>query len=340
MATDKSKKNLENSILPKGEIVIYKTSDKRVHLEVKLEKETVWLTQKQIADLFGTQRPAITKHFGNIFKSKELDKNSVCSILEHTAADGKTYQTQFYNLDAIISVGYRVNSHRATQFRIWATSVLKNYIVQGYAINQKRLLEQQEKFKELQQTINFLKEKTSVPELKSQTEELLSIISQYANSLTLLFQYDEGKVSAYKTQKPHFLLSYEACKKLNDELRKKLTEKGEAGNLFGEENNRKFEAIIGTIYQTFDKKDLYETVEEKAANLLYLTIKDHPFIDGNKRIGSLLFIYFIDGNNYLWKANGERKITDTTLVALALLIANSDPKEKDIMINIITNLLK
>lgn len=338
MAPDKSRKNLENNILPKGEIVIYKTSDKRVQLDVKLEKETVWLTQKQISQLFNTDRSVITRHLKNIFKSRELEEKERNVQKIHIPFSDKP--VKLYNLDVVISVGYRVNSKRATQFRIWATQVLKNYIVQGYTLNQKRLLEQQEKFKELQQAINFLKEKTSVPELKSQTEELLSIISQYANSLTLLFQYDEGKVLAYKTRKPHFLLSYEACKKLIDELRRKLTEKGEAGNLFGEENNKKFEAIIGTIYQTFDKKDLYETVEEKAANLLYLTIKDHPFIDGNKRIGSLLFIYFIEENDYLYKANGERKITDTTLVALALLIANSDPKEKDIMINIITNLLK
>jgi death-on-curing family protein len=337
MASDKSRKNLKNNILPKGEIIIYRTSDKQVHLEVKLEKETVWLTQKQISQLFDTDRSVITKHFKNIFKSRELEEESNVQKMHIPFSDKPV---KLYNLDVVISIGYRVNSKRATQFRIWATQVLKNYVVQGYAINQKRLLEQQEKFKELQQAINFLNKKTSVPALKAQAEELLSIINQYANSLTLLFQYDEGKVSAYKTRKPNFRLSYEACKRLINRLQQRLAEKGEASSLFGEENNRKFEAIIGTIYQTFDKKDLYETIEEKAANLLYLTIKDHPFIDGNKRIGSLLFIYFIDGNNYLWKANGERKITDTTLVALALLIANSNPKEKDIMINIITNLLK
>ena len=168
-------------------IVIYKTKE-GPELRVKLEKETLWLTQAQIATLFGTQRPAVTKHLNNIFKSGELDRNSVCSILEHTASDGKTYKTQFYNLDAIIAVGYRVNSFRATQFRVWATKVLKNYLVQGYAVNEKRLLEQTQKLKQLQKTINLIQKKSQLPELKEQKEELLSSITQYTNSFTLPYQ--------------------------------------------------------------------------------------------------------------------------------------------------------
>ena len=320
-------------------IVIYKTKN-GPELEVKFEKETLWLTQAQIALLFGTQRPAVTKHLNNIFKSGELDKNSVCSILEHTASDGKKYRTQFYNLDAIIAVGYRVNSFRATQFRIWATKVLKNYLVQGYAINEKRLLEQTEKFKQLQRTIELIKQKSILPELKGQAEELLSLISQYANSFTLLYQYDENKITPYKTKKSKFVLKYEDCKSLIEKLKQKLIEKKEASELFGKEVNNKFKSIIGALYQTFNKKELYPTIEEKAANLLYLTIKDHPFVDGNKRIASFLFVYFLEKNNYLFKSNGERKIADTTLVALSLLIATSKPTEKDIMINIITNLLR
>ena len=320
-------------------IVIYKSKE-GPQLRVKLEKETLWLTQAQIAELFGTQRPAVTKHLNNIFKSGELNKNSVCSILEHTASDGKIYKTQFYNLDAIIAVGYRVNSFRATQFRIWATKVLKNYLVQGYAINEKRLLEQTQRLKEIQKTIEFIKQKSNIPELKGQVDELLSLISQYANSFTLLYQYDENKVSIYKTKKSRFILKYDECKRLIERLKQKLVEKKEASDLFGKEVNNKFKSIIGAIYQTFDKKELYTTIEEKAANLLYLIIKGHPFVDGNKRIASFLFVYFLDKNNYLFKKSGERKITDTTLVALALLIATSKPDEKDIMINIITNLLK
>lgn len=230
----------------KQNILIYKTKD-GPELSVKLEKETLWLTQAQIATLFGTQRPAVTKHLNNIFKSGELYKNSVCSILEHTASDGKTYKTQFYNLDAIIAVGYRVNSLRATQFRIWATRVLKNYLIEGYAINQKRLLEQTQKLKEIQDTINFIKQKSIQPELKGQAEELLFLIGQYANSFTLLYQYDENKITTYKTEKSKFILKYDECKDLINNLKEKLIEKNEAGDLFGREINNKFKSIIGTI---------------------------------------------------------------------------------------------
>jgi prophage maintenance system killer protein len=327
----------------KGRIVIYKTPEGKTDIEVKLEKETIWLNLNQIAKLFERDKSVVSRHLSSIFKESELDKVATVAKIATVQMEGDrsiSREIEYYNLDVIISVGYRVNSKRATEFRIWATQLLKNYLVQGYAINQKRLQEQQEKFKELQQTLNFLKEKGPALELKTQAGELLSIISQYANSLSLLFQYDEGIIPTYKTKKPGFALSYETSKQLIDELRLNLSEKGEATHLFGKEINHQFEGIINAIYQTFDAKDLYESIEEKVANLLYLAIKDHPFIDGNKRIGSLLFIYFLKKNNFLWKENGERKITDTTLVALSLLIAISSPKEKDIMVNIITNLLK
>ncbi len=321
-------------------IVIYQTNDGSVELKVKLEGETLWLTQYQIAFLFDTKRPAITKHLNNIFKSYELNKNSVCSILEHTAADGKAYKTQFYNLDAIISVGYRVNSKRATQFRIWATKVMKDYLVQGYAINQKRLFEQTEKFKALQQIINFLKDKSKYPELQDKTEELFSLFEDYSKSLTILNQYDEGSLTLVKEKTPHYVLTYKECKDLIETIKTNLIKKNEASALFGQEVNKQSESIVGATYQTFDREELYQSIEEKAANLLYLIIKDHPFVDGNKRIGSLLFLHFLAKNNYLLKQNNEKKINDNTIVALALLIANSLPQEKEVMINIITNLLK
>lgn len=325
---------------PKGEVVIYTAKDGRTELEVRLEKETVWLTQKQIAELFGTQRPAITKHLRNIFDSGELAENSVCSILEHTAPDGKTYKTKFYNLDGIISVGYRVNSQRATQFRVWASKVIKNYLIKGYAVNQKRLLEQTEKLNELQQVISFIQDKANFPELEDQTQELLKLINEYSQSLTLLYQYDEGKLALAKGEKPEFVMQYEDCRGLIDQLRENLAGKGEASGLFGQEIDSRFKGIVATIYQTFDGQDLYPSIEEKAANLLYLTIKDHPFSDGNKRTGSLLFIYFLERNHALFKESGERKISDNALVALALLVATSNPKEKDVMVKIVTNLLK
>jgi len=324
----------------KGSIVIYQGKGGTAKLEVKLEKETVWLTQKQIADLFKTDRSVITKHLGNIFKSGELRENSVCAKIAHTAADGKTYETRFYNLDIIISVGYRVNSHRATQFRIWATRVLKSYLIKGYALNEKRLLEQGVKLKELQTAISFINSKSSHPEMTGRERLLLDLVNEYSNSLTLLHQFDNKALEIYGRKRPSYVLTYDGSKGFIEEIRGKLNQKGEASGLFGQEISHKLDGIIGALYQTFDKKELYRSVEEKAAHLLYFVIKDHPFGDGNKRIGSLLFISYLDRNDYLRRENGEKKITDTTIVALALLVATSHPSEKDVMIKIITNLLK
>lgn len=325
----------------KGSIVIYKAKGGKTALEVKLEKDTVWLTQKQMAELFDKGIPTINEHIKNIFKEGELMENSVIRNFRITAADGKTYDTQFYNLDVIISVGYRVKSQGGTQFRIWTTKVLKDYLIRGYALNQNRIIEQhQVRIRELQQAIAFMGSKIGHPKLNEQGQELLKILHDYTDTMTLLYEYDKNIVSLHKKQKPSFILTYEDCRDFIKETRKKLSEKGEATPLFGQEIDHKFKSISGTLYQTFDGKDLYPSLEEKAAHLLYLTIKDHPFADGNKRIGSLLFVYFLNHNNALWKKAGERKINDNTLVVLALLIATSNPKEKDVMIKIITNLLR
>jgi death-on-curing family protein len=327
----------------KSEIVIYKTPSGKTEIGAKLDKNTVWLSLSQIATLFGRDKSAISRHIKNIYGEGELNRNSTVAKFATVQLEGGreiTRNIDYYNLDAVISIGYRVNSKIATRFRIWATEVLKNYLVRGYAINRKRLLKQQEKFKELQQAVAFLKEKSTIPEIKTQIHEILSIVNHYADSMTLLFQYDKGEVPLFKTRKPHFILTYETSVKLIGEFKKELIAKGEASRLFGSEVNDKLVSILGAVYQTFNKKNLYGTIEEKAANLLYLVIKDHPFVDGNKRIGSLLFIYFIEKNKYLFKKSGERKISDNALVALALLIANSDPREKEIMINIVTNLLR
>ncbi len=319
-------------------IVIYRAA-KGPELKVHLEKETVWLTQSQIALLFGTQRPAITKHLNNIFKMGELDKKSVSSILEHTAADGKRYKTQFYNLDAIISVGYRVNSKLATQFRVWATRTLKEYLVRGYAINEKRLLETKEKFNELQRAIAFLKEKSENKLLTGQEKEILNLLADYSKTLSILEQYDNGKLLKPRGRRARFVIKYDACVKIIGELRKELVVKKEASDLFGNEVGDKFKSVVGNLYQTFNSRELYKTLGEKAAHLFYLTIKDHPFSDGNKRIASFLFVYFLDRNNFLYRKNGERKINDNALIALALLIAESEPREKETMVKIIMNLI-
>ena len=326
--------------LNKGEIVIYKPKDGGVDLKIKLKDETIWLAQAQIAELFNTKRPAITKHLNNIFKSGELVKNSVCSILEHTASDGKVYKTQFYNLDVIISVGYRVNSQRATQFRIWATNVLRKYLTKGYVVNQEQLLEAKEKFNQLKETVNFLQKKSKTELLKGQEKELLNLLADYSKTLTLLEKYDKNKLNKIKGKKSKFVLEYEVCLNIISELKKNLIDKKEASDLFGNENNNKLESVVKNLYQTFAKKELYRNIKEKSANLLYLIIKDHPFTDGNKRIASFLFVYFLDRNNYLYKKSGEKKINDNALTALALLIAESNPKEKDQMVALITQLIK
>ncbi len=325
--------------IKKGEIIIYKTP-KGPSLEVRLEEETVWLTQAQIALLFGTQRPAITKHLNSIFRSGELNKKSVSSILEHTAADGKVYKTLFYNLDTVISVGYRVNSKHATQFRIWATKTLKEHLVGGYTINEKRFLSVQGKFAELQETIYFLREKSKHELLSGQEQEILDLLASYTKTLTLLEQYDKDELILAKKGRGRFVLNYSTAYKIIGKLKEKLSVKKEAGDLFGQEYGEKFKAVLGSINQTFGGKELYQSLEEKSAHLLYFIIKDHPFADGNKRIASFLFVYFLDKNSYLYKDVGEKKINDNALVTLALLIAISDPKDKEIMIKIITNLLK
>jgi len=323
----------------KGEILIYQTSQKEVKLDVRLEEETVWLTQKLMAELFEITIPTVNEHLKNIFETKELNKISVIRNFRITANDGKTYNTKHYNLNAIIALGYRVNSKRATQFRVWATRVLRGYLVKGYAMNEKRLLETREKFKELQTAIAFVQEKSQKELLSGQSNEILSLLSIYAKTLTLLEEYDKGKLKTAKGKKAKFILDYEECQQVIGKIKKVLIDKKEASELFGQETDGKLEGIVRGLYQTFGKKELYPTIVDKTAHLLYLTIKDHPFVDGNKRISSFLFVYFLDKNDYLYRKSGEKKINDNALTALSLLIAVSDPKDKDILIKIITNLI-
>lgn len=322
----------------KGEIVIYK-SPTGPEIQVKLEKDTVWLDAHLIAQLFDVNRPAIVKHINNIYKTGELDKKSTCSILEQVAADGKIRKMNLYNLDMIISVGYRVNSKRATQFRIWATKTLKEHLVKGYTINEKRLLQAKNQFQELQGVISFLQEKAKHELLAGQEQEIFNLLANYSRTLTLLEQYDTEKLSLIKKTKGKFILKYEEAINVISKIKKDLVAKKEASDLFGQENSDKFKGILGSIYQTFNRKELYPSLEEKGAHLLYFIIKDHPFVDGNKRIASFLFVYYLDKNDFLYRKTGEKKINDNTLTALALLIAVSNPSEKDKLIKIITNLL-
>ena len=327
--------------LPEGEIVIYKSKD-GPKLEVRLEEETVWLTLNQIASLFDVQKAAISKHIKNIFKSGELDPDSTVSKMETVQIEGNRRIRRiltYFNLDMIISVGYRVNSKRATQFRIWATKTLKEHLVKGYTINERRLLQAQSHLKELQETISFLQDKSKNELMAGQEQEILNLLTNYSKTLSLLEQYDKEKLSLIKKSKDSFVLKYEDAINIISKVKKELIAKKEASDLFGQENSNRFKAILGSIYQTFDKKELYPSLEEKAAHLLYFIIKDHPFVDGNKRIASFLFVYFLDKNNFLYRKSGEKKINDNALTTLALLIAISDPKDKDRIIKIITNLI-
>ena len=325
--------------IKKGEIIIYKILDKKIQVNVSLDKETIWLDAHQIAKIFDVNRPAIVKHINNIYKTAELEQNSTCSILEQVARDGRMRKMNIYNLDMILSVGYRVNSKQATQFRIWATKTLKDHLVQGFTINEKRILEAKEKFMELQSSILFLQEKSKNQLLAGQEQEILSLLADYSKTLTLLEQYDKEKVLLQKNGKGKFVLNEKIAFEVIKGIKKDLVEKGEAKEIFGQEYEDKFKAILGNILQTFDKKELYPSIEEKASHLLYFIIKDHPFVDGNKRIASFLFVYYLDKNNYLYKDNNEKKINDNALTALSLLIAVSDRSEKDKLVKIVTNLL-
>jgi len=340
MSIGLDKRNFMEEI-KKGEIVIYKDSV-GPELQVKIDGDTVWMTQDQIASLFGTQRPAITKHLNNIYKSSELSEKSTSSILEHMGGVGQRYKTQYYNLDAIISVGYRVNSKRATQFRIWATQRLRDYIVKGFAVNQQRLREDHDlKMKELEQTSSLFQNVLQSRRVEGYEKDLLKIISDYAHTWALLNKYDKGELAiegvSKTSPKP---LEYEDLQNSISVFKKRLGMKKEAGSLFGQEVGEKFKAVLGNINQTFGGKNLYPSLEERAAHLLYFLVKDHPFADGNKRIGSLIFMLYLVQNNALFsQKTGERKINDNALAALALLIAESDRRHKDTMVKLVVNLI-
>lgn len=319
----------------KGEIIIYQTSDGAMSLDVKLDADTIWLTQKQIAELFGVKRPAVTKHLKNIFLSGELDENSTCSILEHMGVGNRqTYKTVFYNLDAVLSVGYRVNSKNATQFRIWANKVLKEYLVKGYAIKENIKLEQ---YEELKQTIKVLSNVIEHKELDyCEATGLLKVVSDYTYALDTLDSYDHQRLDiSNTTTKEHFVATYDNAMAAIEELRVKFG----GSELFGNEKDQSFRGSLGAIYQTFGGVDLYPSVEQKAAMLLYLVTKNHSFSDGNKRIAAFLFLWFMERNGILYNADGNMRIGNNALVALTLMIAESRPEEMEMMVKVVVNLI-
>ncbi len=319
-----------------NQIIIYQAEDGQTQIDVRLENETVWLTQQQIAELFGTKRPAITKHLKNIYDSEELEENSTCSILEHMGNEGKqTYSTKYYNLDAILSVGYRVNSKNATRFRRWANSILKDYLIRGYAVNERIRHEQ---IGELRQLVGMLGRTIQRQPLLSndETNALFKVVMDYTYALETLDNYDYERLTINKTTKDEpFHATYENAMEAIDGLREKFG----GSVLFGNEKDDSFKSSIGQIYQTFDGIELYPSVEEKAAMLLYLVTKNHSFSDGNKRIAATLFLWFLNGNRVLYHPDGSKRIADSTLVALTLMIAESRPDEMDVMVKVVVNLI-
>lgn len=324
----------------KSEIQIFTSKDGKTEIEVKLEDQTVWLNQYQLESLFETERTSLNRHISNIYKSKELDELSTCAKITQVQKEGNREikrKIKFYNLDIIIAVGYRVNSKRGTEFRIWANKILKDYLTQGFSLNEKRLTRENELLKDLQKSILLIGNVLNRKELSGEESVgLLKIISDYSYALDILDQYDYQSLKIQETSgKEIFKLSYEEAVKQIHIVKKKH------GNseLFGREKDESFKSSIATIYQTFDGIDLYPSVEEKAANLLYFVTKNHSFTDGNKRIAALLFLYFMEKNRILYDNSGQKRIADNALVALTLMIAVSKPDEKDTIVKIIVNLI-
>lgn len=324
------------------QLEIYQGVKGEIVFDVDADGETIWATQAQIAELFDVDRTVIGRHVRNILKDGELEENRVCAKNAHTGPDGKTYQVNMYNLDMIISVGYRVNSRKATDFRIWATKVLKQYVVGGIAVNERRLSQLSEKkLKNVENMMGVVRRLISRQELDAgEANGVLEVISKYAGSFEALKEYDDGFIDLSsvneKSRKKQKILTVEMCENVIANLRTSV----DGGDLFGKKRNESFDGALNTIYQSFSGKELYPTVPEKAANLLYFVIKDHPFYDGNKRIGSLLFIVFLTINDYHLTESGETKISDRALTAIALLIAESEPSEKDLIVSLVRKLLE
>lgn len=316
----------------KNEIVLFENQN--IKLEVNMKDETVWLSLEQMSKLFGRDRTVITRHINNIFKDRELDKKEVCAKFTHTTKHGalqnktQTRELDYYNLDMIISIGYRVKSKNGIIFRKWANKVLKEYLLKGYAVNEKRL-------KYLEKTIKLIDIAGIIDsEIKgTEAKEIIKVINNYSKALNLLDDYDHKRITKPTGTKNNKKITYEDCISIINKLKFNSN-----SNLFALERNKGLKGIIGAIYQSFDNKDLYPTIEEKAANFLYLITKNHTFIDGNKRIAATLFIYFLEFYNILYNDYGQI-IDNNTLVAITLLIAESNPKEKNILIDLVMNFL-
>ena len=307
-----------------NELVLFESKDKGIKLSVPFNNETVWLSSNQMAELFERDEKTIRKHVNNVFSEKEVEmENNTQNLRVVNVKQSVT----FYSLDVIISVGYRVKSKRGTEFRRWANTVLKQYILNGYAANENRL-------SQLNQTIQLIKRLELQTDNQLDKTQILSVVESYTQALNLLDDYDHQKVNKPEGNSSTYVLTYEECRTIIDQMKF-----ASESDLFGNEKDDSFKGSIGDIYQTFDGKELYPSLQEKAVNLLYFITKNHSFSDGNKRIAATMFLYFLDKNNWLFE-NGVKRIADNTLVALTIMIAESKPVEKELMVNLVMNFLK
>jgi prophage maintenance system killer protein len=320
------------------DVILYRSEEGAVQLEVQLDRETVWLNQRQMAELFDKDTDTIGLHVRNIYKEGELPRKGTTeesSVVQNEGGRRVRRQVYFYNLDVIISVGYRVKSKRGTQFRQWATRVLREHLVRGFTLNEKRLQEQEQKLADLRRTVGLLEQTITHQAIGlDEARGLLQVITDYAYALTTLDRFDHGTLAIEQTTRPApYIMTYEAAMEIVTAM------KSGFGGLFGLEKDQGFKSSLGAVYQTFGGEELYPSVEEKAANLLYFVVKNHAFSDGNKRIGAALFITFLAGNNALYRSDGSKRIADNALVALTLLIAESRPQDKETIVKVIVSLI-
>ncbi len=313
-----------------GEIAIYHAPDGRIVFDVRLEKETLWLNLNQIATLFDRDKSVISKHLRNVFRDGELNRDSVVAIFATTATDGKTYEVEYFNFDAIISVGYRVNSRRGTQFRIWATQVLRDHVLQGYSINELRM-------KELRQSIRLVGQVLDRQDIASnEALALLRVVTDYERALDVLDDYDHQRVRPLQLQPAEAVgISCEEAFRIIDQMREKFG----GSELFGREKDNSLSGSLNAIMQTFGGRDVYPGIEEKAAHLLYFLVKNHSFMDGNKRIAAALFLWFMAKNGLLYRPDGTRRIAEAALVGITLMIAESHPEQKELLTRLVVHLL-
>ena len=333
-----AKKIDKTASFDKGEIILYRSSDGKAALDVRLEQETVWLNQRQMAELFDKDTDTIGLHVRNIYKEGELTRKGTTeqsSVVQNEGGRQVRRKVNFYNLDVIISVGYRVKSRRGTQFRIWATNVLREHLIRGFTLNEKRLREQEQKLVDLRRTVGLLEQTLAHQAIGlDEAKGLLQVITDYAYALTTLDRFDHGTLTIEEVTCPApYIMTYEAAMEIVKAMGT------EFGGLFGLEKDQGFKSALGAVYQTYGGEDLYPSIEEKAANLLYFVVKNHAFSDGNKRIAAALFIAFLAGNKSLYSKDGSKRIADNALVAITLMIAVSNPADKETMVKLIVNLI-